>query len=81
MRVLITRGAGFIGSNLAKHFMGENEVLVVDKFRSNETFSNGNLKSFGHYKNLIGFRGDIYCGDICDIDTIKKMRDFAPDVI
>lgn len=81
MKILITGGAGFIGSNLAKYFMDKHEVLVVDKFRSNETFSNGNLKSFGHYKNLIGFKGQIHCGDICDRDTIKKMREFKPDVI
>ncbi|MBQ7675826.1 MAG: NAD-dependent epimerase/dehydratase family protein, partial [Campylobacter sp.] len=34
MRIVITGGAGFIGSNLAKHFMAEHEVLVVDSFRS-----------------------------------------------
>ena len=64
MRIVITGGGGFIGSNLAKHFMTEHEVLVVDSFRSNKTFSNGNLRSFGHFKNLLGFDGEIYCGDI-----------------
>jgi ADP-L-glycero-D-manno-heptose 6-epimerase len=67
--ILITGGAGFIGSNLAFYFQ-ENypdaRVVVLDLFRSNLTLSNGNLKSFGHFKNLIGFRGDVISGDIND---------------
>jgi len=47
--VLVTGGAGFIGSNLAFHFQ-ENyprcRVIVFDTFRTEETFGNGNLKSF-----------------------------------
>lgn len=65
--ILITGGAGFIGSNLAFYFQDHfpNATIVIfDCFRSEETFSNGNLKSFGHYKNLIGFRGDIVCGNL-----------------
>lgn len=81
MKIAITGGAGFIGSNLAKHFMSEHDVLVVDCFRSDKTFSNGNLRSFGHFKNLLGFSGEIYCGNICDSATIQKIRQFKPDVI
>jgi ADP-L-glycero-D-manno-heptose 6-epimerase len=58
--ILITGGAGFIGSNLAFYFQNnypDATVVVFDKFRSEEIFSNGNLKSFGHFKNLIGFNG------------------------
>ena len=75
MRVAITGGAGFIGSNLAKHFEREGyEVLVVDCFRSDKKFSNGNLRSFGHFKNLLGFCGEIYCGDICESVTLEKIE-------
>ena len=56
--ILITGGAGFIGSNLAFYFK-ENypsaHIVIFDCFRSEEKLSNGNLKSYGHYKNLIGF--------------------------
>jgi ADP-L-glycero-D-manno-heptose 6-epimerase len=65
--ILITGGAGFIGSNLAfflqEHFT-DSKIIIFDCFRNNQTFSNGNLKSFGHYKNLIGFEGDVICGNI-----------------
>jgi len=76
--VLITGGAGFIGSNLAFYFQ-ENfskcEVVVFDKFRSEETFNNGNLKSFGHFKNLIGFKGEVISGDInYDLALLKSYK-------
>ena len=76
--VLITGGAGFIGSNLAFYFQKNFpncNVVVFDKFRSEETFSNGNLKSFGHFKNLIGFDGEVISGDInSDLDLLKNYR-------
>ncbi|MCW8838317.1 MAG: ADP-glyceromanno-heptose 6-epimerase [Thiovulaceae bacterium] len=80
--VLITGGAGFIGSNLAFYFQ-ENypkcNVVVLDSFRSGETLSNGNLKSFGHFKNLLGFSGKVISGDINDkalLDEIDKSYKF-----
>ena len=76
--ILITGGAGFIGSNLAFYFQEnypECKVVVFDSFRSGETFSNGNLKSFGHFKNLIGFNGEVISGDINDPDALAKLRD------
>jgi len=66
-RILITGGAGFIGSNLAFYFQEnypDSHVVVFDCFRSEATFTNGNLQSFGHYKNLIDFKGDVICGNI-----------------
>lgn len=54
MRFLVTGGAGFIGSNLAKRLSddSDNWVIVLDNFSS------------GHFKNLIGFRGDVIAGDV-----------------
>lgn len=76
--ILITGGAGFIGANLARYFQDnhpESKVVIVDKFRSGERFSNGNLKSFGHFKNLIGFKGEVISGDINDPYIIEKLHE------
>lgn len=82
--LLITGGAGFIGSNLAFYFQ-ENyptcKVVVFDIFRSEATFSNGNLKSFGHFKNLIGFKGEVISGDINDEEALKKLSSYRFDYI
>ena len=69
--ILITGGAGFLGSNLAMFFQKNypnSNIVIFDCFRSDEKFLNNNLKSFGHYKNLIGFLGEIICGNL----TIKS---------
>jgi len=83
-RVLITGGAGFIGSNLALYFQEnhvEAEVIIFDKFRDGEKFPNGNLKSFGDYRNLINFKGEIIGGDINSLDDIKKLSKYKFDYI
>jgi len=75
--ILITGGAGFIGSNLAFYFQQNHpdaKVVILDSFRSGETLSNGNLKSFGHFKNLIGFTGEIISGDINDKDLLLDLE-------
>jgi len=82
--ILITGGAGFIGSNLAFYFQKNfpsSKVIVFDCFRNYDTFQNGNLKSFGHYKNLIGFKGNIICGNINSKDDLALLDQYKFDFI
>ncbi|MDH4200533.1 MAG: ADP-glyceromanno-heptose 6-epimerase [Spirochaetia bacterium] len=74
--ILITGGAGFIGSSLAFYFQENHpaaKVVVVDIFRGVKTLSNGNLKSFGHYKNLVGFKGEVLYGDINEAALMEQL--------
>ena len=53
-KYLVTGGAGFIGSNIAKTLEAQgHEVTVLDDFSKN-----------GHFKNLIGFKGDVITCDL-----------------
>ncbi len=57
MRFLVTGGAGFIGSNLAKALERQypgSRVFVLDDFSS------------GHFKNLIGFGGEVITADLSE---------------
>ena len=82
--ILITGGAGFIGSNIA-FYIQENfpkaKIVIFDKFQDETRFSNGNRTSFGHFKNLLGFRGEIISADITNKDDMKRLRDFRFDYI
>lgn len=76
-RILITGGAGFIGSNLALYFQKHHkdaEVVVLDSFRNETKFSNGNLKSLGHFKNLLDFKGEVIVGDITDKEDLARLE-------
>ena len=47
--ILITGGAGFIGSNIAMYLQEtfpNSKIVIFDCFRNNDTFPNGNLKSY-----------------------------------
>ena len=77
--VLVTGGAGFIGSNIA-FYLQENfpnvKLVIFDCFRNNKVFANGKLQSFGHYKNLIGFKGEIICGNLNNTNDIYKLNSY-----
>ena len=60
MRVLITGGAGFIGSHIAEHFQGKAEVVVLDNFRT------------GHRRNLDGLKVDLIEGSILDRAALDR---------
>jgi len=82
--ILITGGAGFIGSNLAFYFQENfpnSRVIIFDCFRSTEIFENGNLKSFGHYKNLIDFKGRVICGNINNKADLNLLADYKFDFV
>jgi UDP-N-acetylglucosamine 4-epimerase len=65
--LLITGGAGFIGSNLVEHFLKDDRVALV---RVLDDLSNG------YYSNIEEFIGhpkfEFIEGDICDYDTCLK---------
>jgi len=77
MRILVTGGAGFIGSALIRHLIAEtgHEVLNLDKL----TYA-GVLSSLTPVDNSPRYR--FVRGDICDAALVARlMADFEPDVI
>ncbi len=83
-KILITGGAGFIGSNLAFYFQKHHplaQVYVFDKFRNDETFPSGNPTTLGHFKNLIGFKDKVIVGDINNPSDLEKLKSYDFDII
>jgi len=77
MRILVTGGAGFIGSALVRHLIGEtgHEVLNLDKL----TYA-GVLSSLDPVGNSPRYR--FVRGDICDGPLVGRLlADYRPDVV
>src|SRR3954463_1929225 len=60
MRILITGGAGFIGSHIVEHFQGRAEVRVLDNLRT------------GFQRNLTGLQYEFFEGSILDPHLVRK---------
>lgn len=63
MRILVTGGAGFIGSHIVEYFQGKADVRILDNLRT------------GHLKNLEGFNYEFINGSICDKSAVEKAVD------
>lgn len=69
MRILVTGGAGFIGSNLIKRLnIPENNIISLDNY------SSGSINN--HHKGVKYINGNTW--DILNIEELKK---FKPDII
>ena len=60
MKILVTGGAGFIGSHIVEHFQGTAEVRVLDNLRS------------GFRHNLHGFRHEFMEASILDREAVRR---------
>lgn len=76
MRVMVTGGAGFIGSALIRYLMNNNEhqVLNIDKLTyASSLYSLNSFKGDSRY-NFVQL-------DICDKEIFNIMNEFRPDLI
>jgi UDP-glucose 4-epimerase len=60
-RILITGGAGFVGSHIASALAPENEVIVLDDL------------SVGKKENLSGTKAELVVGSIRDADKVREV--------
>ena len=75
MKILITGGLGFIGSNLTKYFLGkykEDKIIIIDKcgYSANTKL----LKEFSKFKNFKFYKEDIT--SLKDIEKIFRVEKF-----
>jgi UDP-glucose 4-epimerase len=66
MKVLVTGGAGFIGSHLCEKLIQEGHTVICL-----DNFLNGNLTNIRHLLNFKKFK--LINGDIRDFDTLEKI--------
>lgn len=77
MRVLVTGGAGYIGSHTVLKLLGQGyEVLVLDNY------ANSSPQALARVKILAQRGFDIREGDVCDAAFLNDVfADFRPDAV
>lgn len=60
MKILVTGGAGFIGSHIVEHFNGRAEITVIDNLRS------------GYYKNIESFDINFIEASVLDRKAVRS---------
>ena len=68
-RIVVTRGAGFIGSNIARALCEENEVTVIDNL------STGRRENLANIEERVRF----VRGDINDLNILKRELESVDD--
>ena len=76
MRILITGGAGFIGSHLVENLLADERVTLVRVLDNFSTGASSNIQEFGKNTNFELVEGDIRDYDVClkackDIDLVS----------
>jgi len=81
MKILVTGGAGFIGSHLVDLFVANGEdVVIVDNLATGKK-ENLNIKNFSenfcgskiHEKGFLNVNAKFYKADICDFEKLKEI--------
>jgi ADP-L-glycero-D-manno-heptose 6-epimerase len=83
-KILITGGAGFIGSNIAWELQNrfpEFSITIFDHFNDGSKRSSGNFNYFGDFRNIIGLKAEIIIGDISNIDDVNNLLKNKFDII
>ena len=77
MKILVTGGAGFIGSALIRHIINSSQDHVINVDKLTYAGNLGSLKAVeGNPKYYFAHL------DICDMNSISKLiRDYQPDTI
>lgn len=73
MKILVTGGAGFIGSNFVRYICSkypDYQIVVLDK-----------LTYAGHRENLSGLKIDFIKGDICNPDIVNQAMEGVEVVV
>ena len=75
MSILITGGAGFIGSHTAVEFLNAGyEIVIVDNY------CNSSPKSIDRVKQITGKDFKVYEVDMCDKDALEKVFQENPEI-
>ncbi len=71
-KILLTGGAGFIGSTLAKKLIADNEILIYDNFSRDSI----------RYKNIKSGNLKIVKDDVLNADSLRSAcEDFRPEIV